>query len=363
MSSPGFPIGAVQALGGRARGVVRPDGADNRAPCGDRGAGRGVAQGLMASAAETPLMSGTPDINGNQAAFPAADRLTRCPFTAIAISSTDATPTAILSTVMRSWMMPDATVLYSRDGPVASITLNRPAQHNAVDLKMAEELGQALERFDFDEKAQVAILSGNGPDFCVGIDVKQRFAGHDREERDRRLSVGPLTDGHLGRTANWKPVIGAVHGLSVGMGFNLALECDLLVAAEDSRFMIAETKRGIAAGQLWAKMQCFMPSKVTTELLLTGNPVGPEDLFRLGLINRLTKPGDHLTVARELADLVLANPPLAVRAHVRMTRWQWKRMCDEAALHIQPQRLHLTQDFEESASAFVEKRRPVFTAQ
>jgi enoyl-CoA hydratase/carnithine racemase len=256
--------------------------------------------------------------------------------------------------------MEDELVIYRRDGRIAHIIFNRPEQRNAVSIEMAAQLAKALERFDFDDEAWIAIISGNGPHFCVGVDVKQRFAGHGRAERDARLSAGPPTDGHLGRTANWKPVIGAVHGLAVGLGFNLALECDLLVSTTDARYMIAETKRGIAGGQLWAKLQAFMPSKITTELLLTGDPISAEPLYRLGLINRLVEPGTHVEAAVELAQSVLVNPPLPIRAHVRLTRWQWKRMCDEAALMIQPMKLHLTADFDEASAAFVEKRPGVF---
>jgi enoyl-CoA hydratase/carnithine racemase len=258
--------------------------------------------------------------------------------------------------------VPEETVTYRREGRIAYITLNRPEARNAVTVPMAAELAAVLNRFDFDDEAWVAILSGNGPHFCVGIDVKERFIQHGRAERDARMSAGPPTDGHMGKTANWKPVIGAVHGLAVGLGFNLALECDLLVAAEDARFMIAETKRGIAGGQLWAKLQTFMPSKITTELLLTGDPMPAEPLYRLGLINRLVPAGEHVAAAKQLAETVLKNPPLPVRAHVRISRLPWKQLSDDAALYIQPLRLHFTQDFDEAASAFAEKRQGVYKA-
>ena len=259
--------------------------------------------------------------------------------------------------------MPDEMVTYRREGRIAYITLNRPEARNAVTVSMATELAEAFDRFDFDDDAWVAVLAGNGPHFCVGVDVKERFIQHGRAERNRRLSAGPPTDGHIGRTANWKPVIGAVHGLCVGLGFNVALECDLLVAAEDARFMIAETKRGIAGGQLWAKLQTFMPSKIATELLLTGDPMPAEPLFRLGLINRLVQSGEHVAVATELAEAILRNPPLSVRTHVRITRLPWKWLSDEAALYIQPLRLHLTKDFDEASAAFAEKRQGVYKAE
>lgn len=257
--------------------------------------------------------------------------------------------------------MAEKTVTYQRDGKIAYITLNRPERRNAVTLQMQADLADAFRTFDYDDDAWVAVLSGNGTDFCLGIDVRERFHGHDRAERDANLSAGPPTDGHLGRTANWKPVISAVHGLAVGLGFNLVLETDLVVAATDAEFMIAESQRGIAAGQLWAKMQTFMPSKLMTELLLFGDRIPASKLEPLGFINRLTEPGEHVAVAEQLAHRLLKNPPLAVRAHVRITRWQWNRYSDEAALYIQPLKLHLTKDFEEASAAFVAKRAPEFT--
>src|ERR1700740_639166 len=109
--------------------------------------------------------------------------------------------------------MTESTVTYQRDGKIAYITLNRPERRNAVTLQMQKDLADAFRTFDYDEDAWAAVLSGNGTDFCLGIDVRERFHGHDRAERDANLSAGPPTDGHLGRTANWKPVISAVHGL------------------------------------------------------------------------------------------------------------------------------------------------------
>jgi enoyl-CoA hydratase/carnithine racemase len=124
---------------------------------------------------------------------------------------------------------------------------------------MEAQLHEHLKTFDFDERAWVAVIGAEGSDFSVGADINERF-DTTAEARDRRMSVGPETDSYLARTANWKPVIGAVQGWCVGLGFNLILECDMLVATQNAKFMVAEAKRGIPSGQLWAKMQAFMPS-------------------------------------------------------------------------------------------------------
>ncbi len=256
--------------------------------------------------------------------------------------------------------MPYETITYERKGKVGYITLNRPDSLNAVNDQLEEDLVAAYQEFDLDEEAWVAILHGAGRCFCAGADVKQRFHGSTREERQRRMTLGRSAEGYLGRTVNWKPVIAAVHSHCLGAGFSIALECDLIVASDDARFGITETKRGLPGGRVWAKLQTFMASKVATELLLVGDPIPAAELHRLGLINRLVPPGQHLGAAEELAEKLLEAPPLAVRSGVRVSRWPWVRMVAEADYYLQPLRLHLSEDFEESSRAFVEKRKPVY---
>jgi enoyl-CoA hydratase/carnithine racemase len=268
--------------------------------------------------------------------------------------------------IARNLMVTDpattGTVRYERMGQIAYLTISRPQKRNAFSRPMETEMIHALARFDFDSEAWVAIIVAEGSDFTVGADINERF-DDSREGRDRWMSAGPVIETYLGRTANWKPVIAAVQGWCVGLGFNLALECDLVVATADSKFMVAEAKRGIPAGLLMAKMQCFMPSKIATEMVLIGDPVGSRELYRLGLINRIVDhSGNLMAAAEDLAAKLLAVPPLAVRAHVRISRWQWKRPLDESALYLQGLKLHLTEDFEEATRAFVTKSSPVFRA-
>ena len=256
--------------------------------------------------------------------------------------------------------MPYETMTYERKERIAYIAFNRPNALNAVNDQVEEDLVAAYQEFDLDDEAWVAILHGNGRCFCAGADVKQRFHGSSREERLRRMTLGRSPEGYLGRTVNFKPVIAAVHSHCLGAGFSIALECDLIVASEDARFGITETKRGLPGGRVWAKLQCFMASKVATELLLVGEPMPAAELHRLGLINRLVPVGQHLAAAEELAAKLVEAPPLAVRSGVRVSRWPWARMVAEADYYLQPLRLHLSEDFEESSRAFVEKRKPVY---
>ena len=142
----------------------------------------------------------------------------------------------------------------------------------------------------------------------------------------------------------------------------IAAECDLIVASEEAQFGITETRRGLPGLRVWAKLNAFMPSKIVSEMVITGEPLDARELYRLGFINRLVPTGRHLEAAEDLAHKVLKVPPWASRAAVRFTRRQWVQPSAEADMYIQPLKLHLSDDFKESSQAFVEKRPPVYKA-
>jgi enoyl-CoA hydratase/carnithine racemase len=252
-------------------------------------------------------------------------------------------------------------VNYRVEGKVAYITLNRPETLNAVDLPMQQLLVRMLQRFDLDDDAWVAILHGEGRAFSSGADIKQR--AHETSERERLLtwSMTP-PEGFLGRCVNWKPVIAAVHGHCLGLAFRLALQCDVIVASEDAQFGATETLIGLPGSTIWSGLQCFMPSKVATEMLLTGRSQPASILHRIGLVNRVVPNGEHLAAAAEFAKLLLAPPPLTVRANVRVTRMLSVVLAEQALLYTTALRLQMTDDFSEAAAAFVEKRSPQFHA-
>lgn len=253
------------------------------------------------------------------------------------------------------------TMNYHRQGRVGYLMLNRPQALNAVNDQLVEDLDDALLEFDTDDQAWVGIIHGAGRSFCAGADIKQRFLSMTPQQQARRAR-GNSPEGHLGRSINWKPVIAAVHGYALGAGMALAAECDLIVASEDAQFGITETRRGLCGGRVWAKISAFMPSKVATEMLITGEPIAAAELYRLGLINRLVPAGKHLQAAEELAEKVLKAPPLAARAGVRLTRRTWVPAAADADMYLQPLQLHLSQDFQEASRSFVEKRPPVYQA-
>ena len=164
------------------------------------------------------------------------------------------------------------TMTYHREGRIGYITLNRPQALNAVNDQFELDIGEALLEFDMDEEAWVGIIHGEGRAFCAGADIKQRFVEMTPRQSALR-SRGTSAEGYLARTINWKPVIAAVHGYCLGAGLSLAGECDMIVASEEAQFGITETRRGLPGARVWAKCNAFMPSKVLSEMVITGEPL------------------------------------------------------------------------------------------
>jgi enoyl-CoA hydratase/carnithine racemase len=256
------------------------------------------------------------------------------------------------------------TILYEKKGRLAHITLNRPHILNAYNDTMGDELLQAHRDFDQDDELHVLIISGAGRAFCSGADVKQRQL---RPLEEMKRLGGPAGGWRpaggllgLGQTVNWKPIIAAIHGYALGVGFALAMASDLIVAAEGCKLQIREVQRGIAGSQHWATTWFWGGGRLATEIALTGRYFSAEEAYQLGMINRLVPQDQLLATAAQLAEEIMSNPPLSVRANVRVSRWFARRMEEEATLYTGGLKLHLTEDFRESAQAFIEKRPPSF---
>ena len=255
---------------------------------------------------------------------------------------------------------PQNFVEYACADRVATITLNRPDKLNAVSDDVVRQLADAFRRFDLDPEAEIAILNGRGRAFCSGADVRQRqLRSRDEfEQHGGPQGWGANSADLLTRAVNWKPVICAAHGYVLGLGLGLMLECDLIVAAEGTRMQLTETSRGLGASRYWALFQYRAAGAFGDEIALTGRFFTAEEAFEAGIINRLAPEGKHLEVAQELAQQVAKNPPLAVRTTVRTRRWYMQRLTREAQFVAEPFRLYLTEDFQEAARAFTEKRPP-----
>jgi enoyl-CoA hydratase/carnithine racemase len=258
--------------------------------------------------------------------------------------------------------MSDASGLveYAREGAVVILTLNRPEKLNAFSDELVLALDAGLKRFDADGEAHIAIITGKGRAFSTGADVHQRQL----RSREEFLRLGGpqgqgANSGDLFINAvNWKPVISAVHGYVMGLAVGITFECDLVVAEAGTRFQITEVSRGLGGAQYWGLLNYRGGAAFATEMALTGRFFSAEEAHAAGLINRLAEPGTHLDAARELAAEVLKNPPLSVRATVRSRRWYMKRLLEEIKMQQAPLKLYLSEDFQEAARAFAEKRPP-----
>jgi enoyl-CoA hydratase/carnithine racemase len=251
-------------------------------------------------------------------------------------------------------------VEYACEEHIATITLNRPEKLNAFSDDMVVALSEALRRFDIDNDAFVAIIHGAGRAFSSGADVRQRQLRR-REEFEQH--GGPQGWGaHAGdlltRAVNWKPVIAAAHGYVMGLALGIVLECDLIVAATGTKFQVTETPRGLGGAKYWALLNFRGAAAFGTEMALTGRFFTAEEAFENRIINRIAPEGRHLSIARELAQTVAANPPLSVRATVRSRRWYMELLERDVTMQTAPLKLYLSEDFHEAARAFVEKRKP-----
>lgn len=242
------------------------------------------------------------------------------------------------------------------DPAIAIISLNRPDQRNALNTAMAEELRNAVTRFEADPALRVAVLRGEGRIFCSGMDLAA-FAAGERPGLD-----GPYGFGHFVARERSKPIIAAVNGGAVAGGFEIVLACDLAVAARDARFALPEVKRGIiAAGGGAIRLPGRIPLPIAKELLLTGDPIDAPRAYDLGLLNALTEPGQAEGRALDLARAIAANAPLAVAQSQALADRAAAGGTDWAANSAAWDRVADSRDALEGARAFKEKRAPVWS--
>ncbi len=220
-------------------------------------------------------------------------------------------------------------VRYETDGPVALVTIDRPDVANAVDRPTAAELADAFRNFDADESLAVAVLSGADGKFSAGADLKaMREPGAPRVSR-----VEPDGDGPVGPTRMLleKPVIAAVEGHAVAGGLELAIWCDLRVAAEDAVFGVFCRRWGIPlmdGGTI--RLARLIGHSQALDLILTGRGVGGEEALRMGLANRLVPSGQALAEATALAHEIAARPQAALRSDRLSSYEQWSLSLEDA---------------------------------
>lgn len=256
-------------------------------------------------------------------------------------------------------MSDDRAILVEHVGHVAVLTLNRPAQANAVSPEMTAELAQAAAEVENDPQIRCAILAGSGERaFCAGADLGAIAAGmRDQLYTERGGFAGFAT---ADRRKFW---IACVDAPALAGGLELALACDMIVASRRARFGLPEVTRALvaAAGGL-ARLPRAVPRNLALEMIATGAAITAERALAAGLVNHLVEPGTARAKALEIAEAVARNAPVAVRESLAIARAVFDhaesellQMSTAAAL-----RNYQTEDFKEGPRAFLEKRKPTW---
>ncbi len=247
-------------------------------------------------------------------------------------------------------------VLTEPRGNVLLITINRPEVRNAVDAAVAAGIAGALDDLDAEDSLSVGVLTGAGGFFCAGMDLGAFVRGESPWFGDRGFAG-------IAQRASTKPLIAAIEGFAVAGGMEIALACDLIVAARGAKLGIPESKRSlVAAGGALLRLPRRMPYHVVMELALTGDPFPAERFHELGVVNRLAEPGSAVQDALDLAASIARNGPLALSASKRILQeqydWSTAEMWEKQGAISGP--VFASEDAKEGAAAFKEKRDPIW---
>jgi len=264
-------------------------------------------------------------------------------------------------------------VLLDRDGPVLTITLNRPAKRNAFDPEMLCRLWDAWQLLDDDPELRVGILTGAGGTFSGGADLDRLvgalLAGEppaDEFEARIQEDYGIIYKAFLKDHYVRKPIVAAVEGACYAGGMEILQAFDVRVAAEGAQLAVSEVQRGLfPMGGSTVRLPRQIPYTVAMDMLLTGEPISGRRAYEIGLVGHLTPDGGALDRARELADRLAANGPLAVR-NIKASVLETLEL-READAYPREQELGMevmaSRDAREGPRAFLEKRTPVFTGE
>jgi enoyl-CoA hydratase/carnithine racemase len=272
--------------------------------------------------------------------------------------------------------VPYSDILYELDGPIATITLNRPDKLNAYTAVMGQELADAFHRADEDDSARVIIVTGAGRGFCAGADISAGAGSFDARD-GKSASFGarasaqgksrPRGDGFVGAIFNCrKPSIVAFNGAAVGVGLTLALPMDIKIAADTAKFGFVFARRGLVpeAGSAW-----FLPRLVgmsqALRWCLTGKLFGADEALKGGLLSEVVPPERLMARARELAmEIASETAPVSV-ALTRQMLWRFgAEASPDGVLKVDGRyamELGAGPDVHEGVSAFLEKRKPAFS--
>jgi len=259
---------------------------------------------------------------------------------------------------------------YEKRGRIAIVTINRPEAMNALDLEMSRHLAEVWRDVRDDPQVWVAVVTGAGEKaFCAGADLKKLGEYYTSLTPFQRRLRWEHEPGLGGITRNlWvpKPVIAAINGHCLAGGLELALSCDLRVAAEHATFGLTEVRWGIIPGAGGTqRLPRLIPVGIALELILTAQPINAQRAYEVGLVNRVVSLPDLMPAALGLAETICANAPLAVRT-AKEAVWRGLDLSLEDGLRLEAllgDPLRETQDVQEGLRAFREKRQPEFKGQ
>ena len=253
---------------------------------------------------------------------------------------------------------PGQAVLYEKDDQVVVMTLNRPVSLNSINRQLRRELGGAILKFDQDDGARVAIITGAGRAFCAGRDLKERAddnaAGIQARARDSMSQDRPYM-----WPQTWKPMIAAINGYALAGGWSIAQMCDIRLAAEDARLGITEPHVGLLP-PFAVTLPRLIPMAAVMELVLTAQPITAQRACEVGFVNKVV-PGDLLMEeAMAMAQQIVGNAPLSLQ-YFKELAYRGLDMSAQGITSLTFQmyeRLLLSEDSKEGPKAFAEKRVP-----
>jgi enoyl-CoA hydratase/carnithine racemase len=251
---------------------------------------------------------------------------------------------------------------YKKEGRIAIFTINRPEAMNALNMETMRELQKVMTDFRDDPELWVGIVTGAGEKaFCGGADIKDTLPFMQKHSRD----VWSFPPSIMRGLELWKPLIAAINGMALGGGLELALACDIRIAAENARLGTPEVTLGLIPG--WGGTQRLpraVPWCKAAELLLMGKLVDAQEAYRIGLVNKVVPQAEVMATAREWAEAICKAAPLAVRS-AKEAMIRGSAMTLEEGLRLESSLVAYvmaTEDFAEGTGAFVEKRKPSYKA-
>jgi len=249
---------------------------------------------------------------------------------------------------------------YVKEGRIAIMTINRPEAMNALNADVSREMREAMIDFRDNNDLWVAIITGAGDRaFSAGADIKD-FRPATQEDMERVRDAAPVRADTI-----WKPFIAAINGYALGGGLEMAMTCDIRIAAEHAQLGQPEINIGFMPGAGGTqRLPRFVPRAIAAEILLTGNRITAQEAYRIGLVNKVVPLDKLMDTAKEIANTICSRGPLGVRASKEAMIRGYDMVLEEG-LKLESQlatHIRTTEDFMEGARAFVEKRPPDYKA-